>query len=65
VAPEHAHSGKFGCRVYDADNYWWSGAWLISNDFTDKSASYSMWLKLAGGCTTYWSGVVITIADRR
>ncbi len=63
VAPEYAHSGKFGCRVYNADNYWWSGAWLISNDFTDKSAGYSMWLKLAGGCTTYWSGVVIEIWD--
>ncbi|MEW6574234.1 MAG: copper amine oxidase N-terminal domain-containing protein [Bacillota bacterium] len=63
VAPEYAHSGKFGCRVYNADNYWWSGAWLISNDFTDTSAGYSMWLKLAGGCTTYWSGVIVDIAD--
>jgi hypothetical protein len=63
VGPEYAHSGKFGCRVYNANNPSWSGAWLTSENFTDKSAGYSMWLKLAGGCTTYWSGVVIGVVD--
>lgn len=63
VGPEYAHSGKFGCRVYNANNPSWSGAWLISRDFRDASAGYSMWLKLAGGCSTYWSGVVIGIVD--
>lgn len=63
VGPEYARSGKYGCRVYNANNYWWSGASLVSYDFSDASAGYSMWLKLAGGCTTYWSGVVIGIVD--
>lgn len=63
VGTEYAHSGNFGCRVYNANNPSWSGAWLVSQDFKDTSEGYSMWLKLAGGCTTYWSGVVIGIVE--
>lgn len=63
VSPEYARKGRFGCRIYNANNEGWSGAQLISQDFRDGSAGYRMWLRLAGGCRTYWSGVIIGIVD--
>ena len=61
VGAEYAHSGKDGCRLSNVHDYGDSWAEVISRVFTDEGAGYSMCLKLARGCTTYCSAVIIKI----
>lgn len=63
VDQAYAYSGQYGARLYIARLGHWGGAILLSEWFTDTSENYTIPMKLVGGATAFYSGLIVNIYD--
>lgn len=59
----YARTGLYGARLFNAQVGRWGHAQFASSWFTDRSLTYTFPLKLVGGTTQFYSGLILFVQD--
>jgi hypothetical protein len=65
VGAAYARTGRYGARLFIAQEGGWGQAQIISPWFNDTSKTYTLPMKLVGGATKFYSSVLVSIYESK